>query len=414
MSPHPPVFTITPTAQQYDWGQVGLSSKVAQFAKATDVESIDESKPYAELWMGTHTKSPSTVEGKPLSDVLAANPRFIGDDVAKKFDAANGNLPYLFKVLAIAKALSIQSHPDKATAERLHAEQPDIYKDPNHKPEMALAISPFTALCGFQPLEEIAKYLSSTPELAQLTSITPAQLTAFTSADSPDAKSTLRALFADIAGAPDSKFKPALEQLIARYKAGKEHADERPIKSLILQLHEQFPGDIGAFCAFLLNIVHLQPGEAIFLGAGEPHAYVSGDIIECMANSDNVIRAGLTPKLRDVPNLLSTLTYNSSSSSKHTVNPTAFQGSQYTTLYDPPIPEFSVLQSLLPAGTAEKQPAVAGPSITIVTEGSAELKWESGSLNAPVGTVFFVAAGTPLEVKAGQDKAVLYRAFVEA
>lgn len=78
--------------------------------------------------MGTHTKSPSTVDGKPLSDVLAANPAFVGDDVAKKFDAANGNLPYLFKVLAIAKALSIQSHPDKATAEKLHAEQPDVYK----------------------------------------------------------------------------------------------------------------------------------------------------------------------------------------------------------------------------------------------------------------------------------------------
>ena len=78
--------------------------------------------------MGTHTKSPSTVEGKPLSDVLAANPNFIGDDVAKKFDTAGGNLPYLFKVLAIAKALSIQSHPDKATAEKLHIEQPDVYK----------------------------------------------------------------------------------------------------------------------------------------------------------------------------------------------------------------------------------------------------------------------------------------------
>ena len=145
--------------------------------------------------------------------------------------------------------------------------------DPNHKPEMALAITPFTALCGFQPVEDIAKYLSSTPELAQLTSVTPAQLTQSTSADT---KSTLRALFADVAGASDSKFKPALDKLIARYEAGGEHADERSIKSLILTLHEQFPADIGVFCAFLLNVVHLQPGEAIFLGAGEPHAYVSG------------------------------------------------------------------------------------------------------------------------------------------
>jgi mannose-6-phosphate isomerase len=141
---------------------------------------------------------------------------------------------------------------------------------------MALAITPFTALCGFQPLPAIAKYLASTPELAHLTSIDATKLSSFSSPDSPDAKAALRTVFADIMSTGEEKFKPALEKLVARYREGKEHADEAEIKELILRLDSQFPGDIGILAAFLLNIVHLQPGEAIFLGAGEPHAYISG------------------------------------------------------------------------------------------------------------------------------------------
>ncbi|KAJ6478477.1 mannose-6-phosphate isomerase-like protein [Mycena vitilis] len=149
----PPVFKIIPTAQQYDWGKIGSNSKVAQFASASQIPgfTLEESAPYAELWMGTHPKSPSRVldSNVALSEHLAAHPELIGKRVADRFDASNGNLPFLFKVLAMEKALSIQTHPDKQTAEVLFAQQPDIYKGPNHKPEMALALTQFSALCAF-------------------------------------------------------------------------------------------------------------------------------------------------------------------------------------------------------------------------------------------------------------------------
>jgi mannose-6-phosphate isomerase len=141
---------------------------------------------------------------------------------------------------------------------------------------MALALTPFTALCGFRPLAAISRFLASTPELAQFTTITPDVLSAFASPDSPGAKAALRTAFEDVAGAPEHVFKPALARLVARYAAGDVADDEGEIKDLVLSLHDQFPDDIGIFCAFFLNRVFLEPGEAIFLGAGEPHAYVSG------------------------------------------------------------------------------------------------------------------------------------------
>lgn len=253
--------------------------------------------------MGTHTKSPSLIPStnETLASRLSANPSFIGEAVTKKFSVEDGNLPFLFKVLAIEKALSIQSHPDKETAEKLHAEQPDIYKgdytkhalslnqdfykspssDPNHKPEMALALTPFTALCGFMPLPEIATFLTATPEFAALIPTTISQdfislAGTGTSSNTPEQKVTLKNLFAAVMTADADTVSKQVDALVARYKAGKENESEKKVKDLVLRLNDQFPGDIGIFCAFMLNYVELNPGEAIFLSAGEPHAYVSG------------------------------------------------------------------------------------------------------------------------------------------
>lgn len=250
--------------------------------------------------MGTHPKSPSRLF-KPdtnLADHLASNPSLIGDNVIKQFAASDGNIPFLFKVLAIEKALSIQTHPDKKTAERLHAEQPDIYKGPpiprsvnfwvfiaaqidaNHKPEMAIALTPFTALCGFLPLPNIATFLCVTPEFSSL--IPPAIVSQFLTIASsetptgPTEKAALRDVFSALMTAEESKVETELTKLTRRYNDGQEKEQERQIKDLVLTLDKQFPGDIGVFCAFVLNYVKMQPGEAIFLGAGEPHAYVSG------------------------------------------------------------------------------------------------------------------------------------------
>ncbi|KAF5316311.1 hypothetical protein D9619_006837 [Psilocybe cf. subviscida] len=417
------VFKITPTTQQYDWGKTGKGSKVAEFAAASKVPgfSIDEHAPYAELWMGTHPKSPSRVASshQDLAEHLAAHPELIGQEVIDKFDAGSGNLPFLFKVLSIEKALSIQSHPDKETAVALHAAQPDIYKDPNHKPEMALAITPFQALCGFRPLPEIASYLNSVPELRALLprSIIDAFLAIANSPTptGPTEKAALRDLFAALMTADEGDIMHRVTLLVARYSAGNtREGEDVDVVKLVLRLDSQFPGDVGIFCPFMLNYVFLHPGDAIFLGAGEPHAYISGECIECMANSDNVIRAGLTPKLRDIPNLVSGLTYTSAKPTAHVVDARPFN-SPVSTLYDPPIPEFSVVQVRLEHGAKEQHAPLRGPSIAIVTQGEAQVKWgDSGTLDVGLGDVFFVGANTPITFANTPDSELtVYRAFVE-
>ncbi|KAH9911116.1 mannose-6-phosphate isomerase [Fomitopsis serialis] len=423
---HLPVFKIVPTTQKYDWGKIGLSSKVAQYAAAAKIPgfSLDEKAPYAELWMGTHPNGPSRLAGADitLAEHLAAHPELMGPKVVSRFrdaGAEEGNLPFLFKVLAIEKALSIQTHPDKKTAEALHKEKPNVYKDANHKPEMALALTPFTAMCGFLPLSQIATYLTSTPEFAALIpeTITTKFLAAASSADptSPEAKTVLKDLFSALMTADEAAFKASLADLVKRYEASGANADEAGVKDLVLRLNSQFPGDIGVFCAFILNYVKMQPGEAIFLAAGEPHAYVSGDIMECMATSDNVIRAGLTPKLRDIPNLVSGLTYGAGDASRHMVKPAAFDSAAHTALYNPPIPEFSVLQVLIPSGETEVHPPIEGPSIAIVTEGKGALEWAGEKLVVAEGDVLFIGAGTGVKLLAsGDGQLAIYRAFVEA
>ncbi|KAI5122267.1 hypothetical protein M0805_002348 [Coniferiporia weirii] len=425
-----PVFPIVPTTQQYDWGKVGLASKVAQFAHAARSPgfTLDENAPYAELWMGTHPKSPShLLDGTTLTEHLASNPSLIGDDIVTTFDAGDGNIPFLFKILAIEKALSIQTHPDRQTAEKLHAEQPDIYKDANHKPEMAIALTPFTALCGFLPLSQIAVFLSSTPEFSAL--IPSTIISRFFSAAAsrtptgPTEKAALRDLFSALMTAEEAKYKEELGKLVARYSESREKPEESGVKDLVLRLESQFPGDIGIFCAFVLNFVKMEPGEAIFLGAGEPHAYISGDIVETMATSDNVIRAGLTPKLRDVPNLIAGLTYTASEPTKHTVTPSAFgvadpfaDARAESTLYDPPVPEFAVVRVEAERGANAQHDAQRGPSIFIVTKGRGRVTWEGEGGEAgeelSEGRVFFVGAKTPVTFTAEANLEV-YRAFVE-
>ena len=169
--------------QQYAWGKVGMDSAVAQLLQGQGGK-VEMDKPYAEYWFGTHVRGPSEIVTKTgegaasaaaaaaaanegggdetvlLKDWLASNPAAAGD---LAYDGFKGDLPYLFKVLSINKGLSIQAHPDKELAQRLHAERPEVYKDPNHKPEMALAITDFEAMCNFRAAHEIAAFVDATP-----------------------------------------------------------------------------------------------------------------------------------------------------------------------------------------------------------------------------------------------------------
>ena len=156
-----------------------------------------------------------------------------------------------------------------------HSSQKNL--DPNHKPEMALAITPFQALCGFRPLFEIANFLNNTPELQAL--IPPSVVKNFilvsgSNATEPAEKAALKTLFASLMTANESIIHHQLDILVKRYRS--QATQDNDIAQLVLKLNEQFPGDIGIFCPFILNYVQLEPGQAIFLGAGEPHAYISG------------------------------------------------------------------------------------------------------------------------------------------
>lgn len=230
--------------------------------------------------------------------------------------------------------------------------------------------------------------------------------------------------------AKESQFVPALEAMVERYSKGQVNGAENQLADLVVRLNDQFPGDIGVFCPFVLNYVKLKRGEAIFLGAGEPHAYVSGgrgqkrkgerrpdqgflDIMECMAASDNVIRAGLTPKLRDVPNLVSSLTYVAGDASKHRVRAVPFESCPHTKLFDPPTAEFSVLQTELGSGNEEVHRELKGPSITIITKGCCKFEWSGGELEATTGEVLFVGAETRVKIVGKEEEAEVYRAFVE-
>lgn len=427
------VFRIDCGYQNYDWGKVGSSSAVAQYASASNkATKIDESKPYAELWMGTHPSVPSVdVESKEtLRDLVGASPeKFLHQSIIEKFGSSK-ELPFLFKVLSIEKVLSIQAHPDKKLAAQLHSADPKNYPDDNHKPEMAIAVTDFEGFCGFKPLEELKITLQSVPELNQL--VGSALVEEFAngikigaatgSTEDLNNKKLIQRVFSKVMNASPEVIAAEAAKLVERSVA--EPAIFTKISpqlpELIQRLNKQFPNDIGLFCGcLLLNHVCLKSGEAIFLQANMPHAYISGDIIECMAASDNVVRAGFTPKFKDVKNLVDMLTYTYDSPEKQKMAiescSKAHGEAKLSVLYDPPIAEFSVLQTIFDKlNLIQYHDSFNGPSILICTKGAGSIKFNDVSKEIETGFVYFIAPGQPIELESSSDDFTTYRAFVEA
>ncbi|RCH84325.1 Mannose-6-phosphate isomerase, partial [Rhizopus stolonifer] len=396
--------------QSYDWGKLGDVSKVATYAKASGLDT-DNSTPYAELWMGTHPNAPSVVLGDENNTTLR---QLIKDRVElstqKVYDQYEGDLPFLFKILSIRKALSIQAHPDKTLGAQLFKEFPQNYKDPNHKPEMAIALTPFEALCGFRPLEEISQHMKIYPELTELIGekITREFLdTVKSSRDEQENKAVLKKVFSAMMNGSQDLITDLLKKLITRIKTSSE-----AISQLLVRLDQQYPGgDVGVFSCLLLNYVSMEPGQAIFLGANEPHAYLSGDCVECMAASDNVVRAGLTPKFKDVDVLVNMLTYRYGSAESQKMTPVRL--GDHSLLYDPPIDEFAVIWANLKGSQTEHHPSIEGPSVLIVTSGSGQFKSSESdeTYDLQEGFVYFVGANTPLIAQSGNSGLEFYRAY---
>ncbi|KAI5793063.1 mannose-6-phosphate isomerase [Geopyxis carbonaria] len=415
-------------------GKIGKDSAAARFAAATEESgfSIQEDKPYAELWMGTHPSNPSKdiSSGRTLLELVSENQALMGATISERYEK---KLPFLFKVLSIQKALSIQAHPDKKLAERLRAEDPKNYPDDNHKPEMTIAITPFDGFCGFRPLAEIVSFLQEFPELRAVCgeSNSDAFIAAVSGKESASDEATVAAnkaalknLFEGLMTASESDIKTHAASLASSAEAnpdtfgGSQHGGAE-LSALITRLNSQFPNDIGLFCAFLLNYVKLQPGEAMFLQANVPHAYLSGDIIECMAASDNVVRAGFTPKFKDVKNLVQMLTYSYAPISEQKMKPEPFaSGSNSSSdaptslLYNPPIDEFAVVRTQLAGGAMEEFAPLDGPSIIIVTQGSGTIAVGPKTQRLKAGLVYFVGATATLEMYASEDL-IAFRAFCE-
>ncbi|KAH8582101.1 mannose-6-phosphate isomerase [Cryptosporidium sp. chipmunk genotype I] len=333
-------------------------------------EDFDEQEPYAELWYGSHVSSPSQVsfngkvfEKVTLDDVISCS--FAKQALISSSSSCNigtnttnqNKIPFLLKILSISKPLSLQVHPDKALAKELHSAFPCIYSDDNHKPEIAIALSEFETFCGFKDTLEILSLLESFPETLEIfgTSLEfisktvnkykrdklPSIGTNSNDQNQEDPLFTIKKdLFINMLNSKPETINDALSKLVTRLERNQDLYSSSSssvkktntstaialIEGLILRLHHHFPLDIGIISPLLLNYYKLNPGDAIFIGAGTIHSYISGECLECMANSDNVVRCGLTPKLKDVPTLIKAVNFQSNNS-KLILNHKAFKSS---------------------------------------------------------------------------------------
>lgn len=266
--------------------------------------------PEAELWMGAHPGDPSHVIGpdgteRNLLELVEADPlNQLGERCATRW---GGRLPFLLKILAAEEPLSMQAHPSAAQAAEGHAREEKLgiprdapnrnYPDPTAKPELVCALTEFHALAGFREPGRTVKLLKAieTPRLAKYTGLLEAQ---------PD-PSGLRALFTTWITLPQPSLDALLPEVLdACVRHLREHGEFTAECRTILELGETHPRDAGVLAALLLNRLTLRAGEAIYLPAGNLHLYLHGTAVEILANSDNILRCGLTPKHVDVPELL--------------------------------------------------------------------------------------------------------------
>jgi mannose-6-phosphate isomerase len=291
------------TIQEYDWGS---HTAIAELLG----EPSPSQKPQAELWMGAHPKAPSQVERdgrwSSLITLVEENPTdILGKSVAEKF---NNRLPYLFKVLAASKPLSIQAHPTLEQAKAGFQKENEAgipmdashrnYRDDMHKPEIICALTPFWGLNGFRRIDEIVSNINRFCPDGMKSEISGLE-------SRPDSRG-LKIFFESMMTLSAERKTSAIKEAVASARIGPKEDD---IRKWILLLHQEYPSDIGVLSPLYLNLVSLSPGEAMFLPAGQLHAYLKGLGMELMANSDNVLRGGLTPKHVDVSELLKTLRF---------------------------------------------------------------------------------------------------------
>jgi mannose-6-phosphate isomerase len=389
------IFKLENAVQHYDWGSPAW---IPDLLGKRNVSRV----PWAELWMGVHPGGPSRLAaGKGatdtaaplLQDIISEDPGFcLGQETEKTY----GALPFLFKILAAGRPLSIQAHPylDQAKEgwDRENNEGIDLkasnrnYKDANHKPEIICALTSFTAMCGFRKPEEIKTLLDifngDAPHILKPAVASLASALIAMDGDSP-LKSFLRALFA-----LDGEARKALSAYAQNRWLETEYPQYKDEWKLVRWFAELYPGDPAVIAPLYLNLVCLEPGEAVYLPAGVLHAYIYGLGVELMANSDNVLRGGLTPKHIDVQELFRVLKF--SPFKPEILKPSAGGGAgSFCYRYPAPCGEFSL--SCLSGG--ELAYNEKGPSIVIVTEGTLKITGGLEDASLEKGESAFIPAG---------------------
>jgi mannose-6-phosphate isomerase len=409
------VLTLQGIVQHYDWGGHNFIPRLLGI-------SNPDGKPFAELWIGAHAKAPSLVEvadhQEPLDKLIAEAPGAILGHAANTRFA--GRLPYLFKILDVHKMLSIQAHPTLAQARegfaRENAEGIPLeagrrnYKDDNHKPEIGVALTEFWMLHGFRPLEQIAESFARTPELASLMPGYPQRLAA-SGHDHAARRTLLRELYSNVMTLPQEQVDSLLNSLLSRLRATPT-TDKNCADYWAVRAADNFPLpgghlDRGIFSIYLLNLVHLHPGQATFQPAGVLHAYLEGVNVELMANSDNVLRGGLTTKHVDVPELLQILTFEGGT-------PEVFDGAVLTggqeRVYRTPADEFELTRISLTRLSRYAGEAAYGPKTLLVLQGAATLKAAGRQISLSRGSIALAPCGTQFVLETQADDLVIFQA----
>ncbi|GAA1876206.1 mannose-6-phosphate isomerase, class I [Pseudonocardia ailaonensis] len=375
-------------------------------------QPVPSPHPQAEMWLGAHPGDPSRLvreDGSRTSllEALSGDPALLGEERRTRW---SGTLPFLLKVLAADEPLSLQAHPSLEQAQAGFARENATgipvdasdrnYRDANHKPELICALTEFHALVGFRdPVETIALLRAlDVPELAPYVELLAAQ-------PGPDG---LRALFTTWITLPQSLLDglvPAVQRG-AISLAGTDGEWAREARTA-LELSERYPGDAGVLAALLLNRVVLAPGEALYLSAGNLHAYLAGAGVELMANSDNVLRGGLTPKHVDVPELLRVLDFTAGPPPVHAGRP---EGGWLR--YDTPASEFLLRSWSAPDGLTGRLPVPdGGPRILLSTGGKSCVRAGERVLELPKGASLFLGAtDTGVEVESAAPGTTLHLA----
>jgi len=387
--------------QQYAWGSHTAISSLLGAA-------VPSSEPEAELWMGAHAKAPSLVlpEREPLSQLIEREPEaMLGPAVTARYGA---RLPFLFKVLAAETPLSLQAHPTLEQAQAGFADEEARgvaldspvrnYKDASHKPELLCALTPFSALCGFRKIEDTLALFQALnlPHVSFLVDI----LRGLPTVDG------LSQLFSTMLGLSSERRAELARETLDRCTL--LAAIDGPFQhefSWAVTIGVLYPGDIGIISALLLNLVKLSPGEAIYLPAGNLHAYLQGVGVEIMANSDNVLRGGLTPKHVDNRELLRVLRF--------TAGPVGvlrgeMQGS--ARVYQTPAAEFELQSFRLLPGENPTVTDRRGPEILLCQQGQITVHRSNEQHTLERGEALFVAAEEPNYALRGEGN--LFRASI--